>query len=81
MREAGGLVSQAHGLIGRMIEPGVTTGQIDEAVERLFDEHGATPLFKGVPGKVPFPSVCCISINEQVVHVFQGRAALRRETS
>ena len=59
MREAGRLVSQAHSLIGRMIEPGVTTAEIDSAVERLFEKHSATPLFKGVPGKVPFPSVCC----------------------
>jgi methionyl aminopeptidase len=26
------------------------------------------PLFKGVPGTVPFPATTCISINEEVVH-------------
>jgi methionyl aminopeptidase len=72
MREAGRLVSQAHALIARMVEPGVTTAEIDTAVERLFEQYNATPLFKGVPGKVPFPSVCCISINEQVVHGIPG---------
>jgi methionyl aminopeptidase len=59
-----------------MIEPGVTTAEIDRAVEQLFAEHGATPLFKGVPnptrGKAAFPSVCCISVNEQVVHGIPG---------
>jgi methionyl aminopeptidase len=72
MREAGRLVARAHGLIRQMVEPGVTTAEIDAVVERLFDQHGAKPLFKGVPGKVPFPSVCCISINEQVVHGIPG---------
>src|SRR5258708_4805110 len=72
MREAGRLVARAHRLIRNMIEPGVTTEQIDSVVETLFAQHGATPLFKGVPGKVPFPSVCCISINEQVVHGIPG---------
>lgn len=72
MREAGRLVAQAHGLVSRMVEPGCTTAEIDLAVERLFEKHGAVPLFKGVPGKVPFPSVCCISINEQVVHGIPG---------
>ena len=72
MREAGRLVAQAHRLIRDMVEPGVTTGQIDAVVENLFDKHGATPLFKGVPGKVPFPAVCCISVNEQVVHGIPG---------
>ena len=78
MREAGRLVARAHVLIKKMIEPGVTTAEIDSTVERLFDQHGATPLFKGVPGKVPFPSVCCISINEQVVHGIPGSRRLER---
>lgn len=72
MREAGRLVARAHQLVREMVEPGVTTGEIDLAVEKLFAEHNATPLFKGVPGKVPFPSVCCISVNEQVVHGIPG---------
>jgi methionyl aminopeptidase len=76
MREAGRLVGEAHRLIRGMVEPGVTTEAIDQAVERLFAERGAIPLFKGVPnasrGKAAFPSVCCISVNEQVVHGIPG---------
>lgn len=72
MREAGRLVAKAHQLVRGMLAPGVTTREIDAAVEKLFDEHGATPLFKGVQGKVPFPAVTCISINEQVVHGIPG---------
>ncbi len=68
MREAGLLVWQAHQLTAAMIEPGVTTQQLDNAVERFFEEQQAVPLFKGVPGRVPFPAVTCISINEEVVH-------------
>jgi methionyl aminopeptidase len=78
MREAGRLVARAHGLIRQMVEPGVTTAEIDAVVERLFEQHGAKPLFKGVPGKVPFPSVCCISINEQVVHGIPGPRRLEQ---
>ncbi len=76
MRQAGRLVGRAHRLIRDMIEPGVTTAEIDAVVENLFAQHGATPLFKGVPGKVPFPSVCCISVNEQVVHGIPGARRL-----
>ncbi|MSR57723.1 MAG: type I methionyl aminopeptidase [Planctomycetaceae bacterium] len=76
MRDAGRLVAEAHCLIRKIVEPGVTTAKIDETVECLFDKHGATPLFKGVPnptaGKRAFPSVCCISVNEQVVHGIPG---------
>lgn len=68
MREAGLLVWKAHQLTAAMIRPGVTTRQLDQAVEQFFEEQRAVPLFKGVPGRVPFPAVTCISINEEVVH-------------
>jgi methionyl aminopeptidase len=82
MREAGRLVAQAHRQIKSMVEPGVTTAELDQAVERLFSSHGAVPLFKGVAnsieGKRPFPAVCCISINEQIVHGIPGPRRLER---
>jgi len=55
---------------------GVTTAEIDAAVERFFLEHDAIPLFKGVPGKVPFPATCCISVNDEVVHGIPGSRVL-----
>jgi len=72
MRKAGLLVWQAHQLIAAMIRPGVTTAEIDAVVDRFFAEHQAVPLFKGQPGKVPFPATVCISLNEEVVHGIPG---------
>ena len=72
MRKAGLLVWQALQLAGSMVRPGVTTAEIDAAVERFFEQHHAVPLFKGVPGRVPFPAVTCISVNEEVVHGIPG---------
>jgi methionyl aminopeptidase len=72
MRKAGLLVWEAHRLAASMIRPGVTTAEIDAAIEDFFARHNAVPLFKGVPGHVPFPAVTCISINEQVVHGIPG---------
>lgn len=77
MRQAGLLVTEAHRLIASMIRPGVTTGEIDQAVENLFLEHDAIPLFKGVPGPVPFPAVCCMSVNDEVVHGIPGDRVLQ----
>jgi len=68
MRPAGLLVWRAHQLISELVRPGVTTREIDAAVQKLFQDHDAIPLFQGVPGKIPFPSVTCMSINEAVVH-------------
>lgn len=77
MRKAGIVNWGAHQLIGSLVAPGATTGSIDLAVERYFAERNAIPLFKGVPGKTPFPSVCCISVNEEVVHGIPSRRVLK----
>lgn len=68
MRDAGLLVWQAHDLVRNMVGPGVTTAEIDREVENLFDQHSAVGLFKGYPGKTPFPAVTCMSVNREVVH-------------
>jgi methionyl aminopeptidase len=77
MRKAGLLVWKAHDVASRLVRPGITTGEIDAAVERFFIEHRAIPLFKGVPGKIPFPAVTCISVNDEVVHGIPGRRVLK----
>lgn len=79
MRTAGQLVARAHAIVKSMVQPGVTTAEIDAAVEELFSEHQAEPLFKGYPGNgdVPFPAVTCMSVNEQVVHGIPGKYALK----
>jgi methionyl aminopeptidase len=77
MREAGKLVAQALRLCRSMAVPGTRTQDIDQAVEALYQQHGATPLFKGYPGRVPFPAVTCISLNEEVVHGIPGPRQIR----
>jgi methionyl aminopeptidase len=80
MREAGKLVARALRLCREMVRPGVRTFEINRAVEDLYTRHGALPLFKGYPhpnGKIPFPAVTCISLNEQVVHGIPGQRIIR----
>lgn len=72
MRRAGLVVWKALELVKSMVRPGLTTKEIDQAVEDFFKRSGAQPLFKGVPGRVPFPAVTCISVNEEVVHGIPG---------
>ncbi len=72
MRKAGLIVWQAHKLAAPLVRPGVTTAEIDAVVEEFFNEHNAVSLFKGVAGKVPFPAVTCISVNDEVVHGIPG---------
>jgi methionyl aminopeptidase len=77
MREAGKLVAEALRLCRAMARPGTRTLDVDQAVEALYRQRGAIPLFKGYPGRVPFPAVTCISVNEEVVHGIPGPRQLR----
>src|SRR5438309_1147034 len=77
MREAGKLVARALRLCREVIKPGVKTIEVDRAVDAFFAQHRALPLFKGYPGRIPFPAATCISINEQVVHGIPGQRVIR----
>lgn len=68
MRKAGLLVWHALQIAQENIRPGVTTKEIDARIEEFFSDMKAVSLFKGYPGRVPFPAVTCISVNEEVVH-------------
>jgi methionyl aminopeptidase len=77
MREAGKIVAQALRLCREMAQPGTKLIDIDRAVDDLFTRHGAIPLFKGYPGRIPFPASTCLSVNEQVVHGIPSPRVLR----
>lgn len=69
MRKAGRLTAQARELAASMIRPGVTTHEIDTAVRRFIESHGAKPSFLGYGG---FPGSACISVNDVVIHGIPG---------
>jgi methionyl aminopeptidase len=77
MREAGKLVARALKICRDLAKPGTRTIEIDQAVEAFYASYQATPLFKGYPGRTPFPAVTCLSVNEQVVHGIPGNRVLK----
>jgi methionyl aminopeptidase len=80
MRQAGLLTWRCHQVAAAMVKPGITTGEINDAVEQFIQEQHAIPLFKGVlssTGNVRFPAVACISVNEQIVHGIPGKRVLQ----
>ncbi len=72
MRRAGLVVWEAHQAAARLVQPGVTTQELDNAIAEVFGQYQAIPLFLAYPGKTPFPAATCISVNEQVVHGIPG---------
>ncbi len=65
MRVAGKAVAQILDEMIRMVEPGITTGELDQYAESRCKELKVIPAFKGYHG---FPACVCISVNEEVVH-------------
>ncbi len=77
MRDAGLVLWDVHQTAAILVREGITTKEIDMAVEKRISSLDAYPLFKGVPGKVPFPACSCISVNEEVVHGIPSERILR----
>ena len=78
MRAAGQLVGQVLAHLRTLVEPGVTTMEIDRAAEKMIRDAGALPTFKGYNG---FPYSICASVNEQIVHGFPSNYRLQDGTS
>lgn len=74
MRAAGKLVGQVLQELRNMVEPGISTLDVDRAAERMIRDGGAIPTFKGYHG---FPYSICASVNEQVVHGFPSDYQLK----
>ena len=74
MRQAGKITAAARAFAGEMVKPGVTTQEIDKAVEQFIRKQGATPSFLHLYG---FPASICISVNDEVIHGIPGKRVLK----
>ena len=74
MREACKITAAARALAGKMVRPGVTTGQIDKAVHDFIVSQGAKPSFLHYQG---YPASACISVNEVIIHGIPGNRELK----
>ena len=63
---AGRIIGALFEALRDRVEPGVSTGALDDFAESFIRDHdGAEPAFKGLYG---FPASVCASINHEVVH-------------
>lgn len=65
MRAAGLVVAETLSTLRKMVEPGITTKELDAVAESNIRKAGAYPTFKGYRG---FPASICASVNDEVVH-------------
>jgi methionyl aminopeptidase len=69
LRRIGRIVAEALEAMGRAIEPGMTTLELDRVGRDFLERAGARPAPEMVYG---FPGATCISVNEEVAHGIPG---------
>jgi methionyl aminopeptidase len=74
MRRSGKITAAARALAGEMVKPGVTTQEINDAVEQFIRKQGAVPSFLHYNG---YPASACISVNDEIIHGIPGKRVLR----
>ncbi|MDP8979039.1 MAG: type I methionyl aminopeptidase [Acidobacteriota bacterium] len=71
MRRSGLLVWQILQELAKMVQEGVATADLEAAAERLVQDAGAKPAFKGYYTQAAgskYPFVLCTSVNDEIVH-------------
>lgn len=74
MRQAGRITAGARTVARQMVEPGVTTRQINREVHKFITKSGASPCFMTDGG---FPTAACISVNDEIIHGIPGPRVLK----
>jgi methionyl aminopeptidase len=67
MREAGRINATVLAKVKELLQPGVTTADLNTAAEEVLKSHGCVSPFKGY-GHPPFPTSITVSINDEMVH-------------
>lgn len=69
--EGGRLMGEILEKLGKMVRPGISAWEIDQAAEKMIIEVGGRPAFKGYKSRFSdpaFPSTICASLNHELVH-------------
>ena len=76
MRHAGHIVALVHKKMKEVVEPGISTKELDNIAMKVIKENKAIPTFLGYAG---FPACICTSINEKVVHGIPSETEILKE--
>ncbi|NLO43629.1 MAG: type I methionyl aminopeptidase [Candidatus Cloacimonetes bacterium] len=81
IRTASMVIAELFDELRKMIEPGISTLELDGFAESYIRDRGGRPAFKGyqIPGLKPFPGTLCTSINDCIVHGIPSRKAILKE--
>jgi methionyl aminopeptidase len=73
MRAAGAVLATVHERLRGLVQPGVTTREIDAAGREMIESAGGTPSFLNYRG---YPASVCTSVNDEILHGIPGDRVL-----
>lgn len=82
MREGGKRHADILQRVAKLVRPGISTWELDQAAEAMIKEYGDKPAFKGYKpdgAKTPYPASLITSINEEVVHGIPDKKTILKE--
>ena len=74
MRAVGELIADVREVLRKMVEPGISTMDLNRAADKMIRDAGAIPTFIGYHG---FPYAICASVNDEIVHGFSKETPLK----
>jgi methionyl aminopeptidase len=74
MRAVGELIAEVREALRKMVQPGISTKELNNAAEKMIRDAGAIPTFIGYHG---FPYAICASVNDEIVHGFSKDEPLK----
>ncbi|WP_375458459.1 type I methionyl aminopeptidase [uncultured Enterovirga sp.] len=74
LKQIGRIVANALDAMGKAIEPGMTTLELDQVGRAFMEGAGARPAPEMV---YAFPGATCISVNEEIAHGIPGDRTIR----
>ena len=76
MRKAGDILATVHDELAKLIEPGITSYELDKHAYKLIKDFGCIPSFLNYNG---YPASLCVSINDEVVHGIPNKKRVLHE--
>lgn len=73
MRASGIVVAQVHRRLAELVQPGITTAELDDVARQMIENAGGYPSFLNYHG---YPGSICTSVNEEIVHGIPGPRVL-----
>jgi len=74
IRESCRLLARAHLELGKLVEEGFTTAELDKVAYHFITKNGGKPAFLHYMG---YPATLCTSVNDVVIHGIPGKEILK----